>query len=81
MQKAETILFHEMNKELEKAKCEEQVKEEERQKLQMVYQQQLEKQLEEQEQKKQQAYEDFLHEKRMIDEIVRKILDEDQKWV
>ena len=68
-----------MNEELEKAKCKEQIKEEERLKLKMVYQDDLERQLEEQEQRKLQAYEDFLHEKLMIDEIVRKILDEDQK--
>lgn len=33
----------------------------------------------EQEQKKQQAYEEFLKEKLMIDEIVRKIYEEDQR--
>ena len=45
------------------------------------YQQELERQLEEQEQKKQEAYEEFLKEKLMIDEIVRKIYEEDQRWV
>ena len=44
------------------------------------YQQELERQLEEQEEKKQQAYEEFLKEKLMIDEIVRKIYEEDQRY-
>lgn len=42
------------------------------------YQQELEKQLEEKEQKKQEAYEEFLKEKLMVDEIVRKIYEEDR---
>lgn len=42
-----------------------------------MYQQQLEYQLKEQEEAKRIAYEDFLKEKLLIDEIVRKIYDED----
>ena len=42
-----------------------------------MYQQQLEYQLAEQEDAKRAAYEDFLREKLLIDEIVRKIFDED----
>jgi len=42
-----------------------------------MYQQQLEYQLTEQEEAKRAAYEDFLKEKLLIDEIVRKIYDED----
>lgn len=38
----------------------------------------LEKQLEDQERRKQEAYEQLLKEKLMIDEIVRKIYEEDQ---
>jgi len=45
--------------------------------FQVRYQQQLERQLEEQELNKQKAYEEFLKEKLMIDEIVRKIYEED----
>lgn len=45
------------------------------------YQSELEKQLEEQEQLKQEAYEEFLKEKLMIDEIVRKIHEEDARYV
>jgi hypothetical protein len=48
-------------------------------KEQIRYQQELERQLEERENKKQQAYEEFLKEKLMIDEIVRKIYEEDQR--
>lgn len=43
------------------------------------YQEELEKQLIEQEKQKQKAYEEFLKEKLMIDEIVRKIYEEDQR--
>jgi len=42
------------------------------------YQEQLERQLEEQEHKKQQEYEEFLKDKLLIDEAVRKIHEEDQ---
>lgn len=42
------------------------------------YQQELERQLEEKERKRQEAYEEFLKEKHMVDEIVRKIYMEDQ---
>ncbi|NWI78228.1 MNS1 protein, partial [Dryoscopus gambensis] len=43
-----------------------------------MYHQELDKQVEEQEKKKQEAYEEFLREKCMIDEIVKKIYEEDQ---
>uniref|UniRef100_A0A8C5JLF9 Meiosis-specific nuclear structural protein 1 n=1 Tax=Junco hyemalis TaxID=40217 RepID=A0A8C5JLF9_JUNHY len=43
-----------------------------------TYQQELDKQVEEQEKKKQEAYEEFLREKHMIDEIVKKIYEEEQ---
>lgn len=48
--------------------------------VQVRYQQELERQLEEQEMNKQKAYEEFLKEKLMIDEIVRKIYEEDVRW-
>ena len=48
--------------------------------FQVRYQQQLERQLEEQELNKQKAYEEFLKEKLMIDEIVRKIYEEDLRY-
>lgn len=46
-----------------------------------TYHQELDKQVEEQEKKKQEAYEEFLREKLMIDEIVKKIYEEDQMLV
>lgn len=46
-----------------------------------MYHQELDKQVEEQEKKKQEAYEEFLREKLMIDEIVKKIYEEDQMLV
>ena len=56
-------------------------REKERQKWEesLQYQEALEKQLREQERAKQEHYEEFLKEKLMIDEIVRKIYAEDQK--
>ncbi len=45
------------------------------------YMEDLTKQLEEREYAKQKAYEEFLKEKLMIDEIVRKIFEEDQRYV
>lgn len=68
-----------MKVEHERATEAEQQREKDRYREQIRYQQQLETQLEEQEQKKQQAYEEFLKEKLMIDEIVRKIYEEDQR--
>ena len=70
-----------MRKEYEKATEIEQQKEKERYIQSVHYQQDLETQLEEQERKKQEAYEEFLKEKLMIDEICRKIYEEDQRWV
>ena len=69
-----------MLKEYEKATEIEQQKEKERYIQSVVYQQELESQLEEQERKKQEAYEEFLKEKLMIDEICRKIYEEDQRY-
>ena len=69
-----------MLREYEKATEIEQQKEKERYIQSVVYQQELESQLEEQERKKQEAYEEFLKEKLMIDEICRKIYEEDQKY-
>lgn len=56
-------------------------KELERQKQSEYYQSELEGQLEEQERKRQEQYEEFLKEKLMIDEICRKIYEEDQREV
>ena len=57
----------------------EQLKEEERYKQSIYYHDELEKQLEEQEKKRQEQFEEFLKEKLMIDEICRKIYEEDQR--
>lgn len=46
-----------------------------------MYHQELEKQVEEQERKKQDTYEEFLREKLVIDEVVRRIYEEDQMLV
>ncbi|XP_070260525.1 meiosis-specific nuclear structural protein 1 [Myotis yumanensis] len=67
-----------MMEEQERVIKEENAAEERRNKVKTQYYSDLEKQLEEQERKKQEAYEQLLKEKLMIDEIVRKIYEEDQ---
>lgn len=63
-----------------RAESQEQQKLVERYQESVHYQQELEKQLEEQEKRKQEDYEEFLKEKLMIDEIVRKIHEEDERY-
>ena len=70
-----------MQREYKKAVEIERQKEKERYVQSVHYQQDLESQLEEQERKKQEAYEEFLKEKLMIDEICRKIYEEDQRCI
>ncbi|XP_012584271.1 PREDICTED: meiosis-specific nuclear structural protein 1 isoform X3 [Condylura cristata] len=67
-----------MMEEHERVIREENAAEDKRNKVKAQYYLDLEKQLEEQERKKQEAYEQLLKEKLMIDEIVRKIYEEDQ---
>nr|XP_027779588.1 meiosis-specific nuclear structural protein 1 [Marmota flaviventris] len=67
-----------MMEEHERMMKEEHAAEDRRNKVKALYCLDLEKQLEEQERKKQDAYEHLLKEKLMIDEIVRKIYEEDQ---
>ncbi|XP_019587881.2 meiosis-specific nuclear structural protein 1 isoform X1 [Rhinolophus sinicus] len=67
-----------MMEEHERMTKEENAAEDRRNKLKVQYCLDLEKQLEEEEKKKQEAYEQLLKEKLMIDEIVRKIYEEDQ---
>ncbi|XP_065661551.1 meiosis-specific nuclear structural protein 1 isoform X3 [Hydra vulgaris] len=69
----------EMLEDYERAIKHDQIKERERWEKSVQYQEQLESQLQEQEQTKQKQYEEFLKEKHMIDEIVRKIYEEDQR--
>jgi len=67
-----------MKEEHERAAKEESLAELRQNEEKIMYQQELEKQLEEQERKKQGVYDEFLKEKLMIDEIIRKIYEEDQ---
>lgn len=67
-----------MMEEHERLLKEENAKQEKRDKERAQYYVDLEKQLEDQERRKQEAYEQLLKEKLMIDEIVRKIYEEDQ---
>uniref|UniRef100_A0A8B9PI03 Meiosis-specific nuclear structural protein 1 n=1 Tax=Apteryx owenii TaxID=8824 RepID=A0A8B9PI03_APTOW len=76
--KREAEIAQKMKEEYKRVIKEESSAELRRNKEKIIYQQELEKQLEEQERKKQDAYEEFLKEKLMIDEIVRKIYEEDQ---
>ena len=70
-----------MKQESQRAEEEERRKTEEQYHEKVRYHQELEKQLEEQEKKRQEDYEEFLKEKLMIDEIVRKIHEEDERFV
>ncbi|XP_064387489.1 meiosis-specific nuclear structural protein 1-like [Halichondria panicea] len=83
MKKKEKMMETEMTlvqqREYEKDKELEQQKEKEKIEQSIRYQKELESQLEEQERKRQEAYEEFLKEKLMIDEICRKIYEEDQR--
>ncbi|CAF4626965.1 unnamed protein product [Rotaria sp. Silwood1] len=67
-----------MRSETDKAEQDRRQREIIRQQEMIRYKQELERQLEEQELHKQKAYEEFLREKLVIDEIVRKIYEEDQ---
>ncbi|KAK7497864.1 hypothetical protein BaRGS_00010998 [Batillaria attramentaria] len=77
--KRDSEIARHMKEQAERAQEAEREREMERYREMVRYQQELERQLEEQEQKRQQAYEEFLKEKLMIDEIVRRIYEEDQR--
>jgi hypothetical protein len=68
-----------MRTETDKAEEDRRQREVIRQQEMVRYKQELERQLEERELGKQKAYEEFLREKLVIDEIVRKIYEEDQR--
>ena len=68
-----------MREEYRRAMEVESKKEKQRWEESVRYQEELERQLTEKEQRKQEGYEEFLKEKLMIDEIVRKIYEEDQR--
>ena len=80
-QKRDDEIHVKMQEEYKRAQEVERVKENQRWEESVRYQEQLEKQLAEKERRKQEAYEEFLKEKLMIDEIVRKIYEEDQRCV
>ena len=80
MQAAERQIHARMEEEYKRALEVEKQKEMQRWEESVRYQEQLEKQLAEKERLKQEAYEEFLKEKLMIDEIVRKIYEEDQRY-
>lgn len=67
-----------MKSEHQKAAVEQQKLERRRHEELLQYQRELEQQLVERERQRQEAYEEFLKEKLMVDEIVRKIYEEDQ---
>lgn len=67
-----------MKGEQEQAAVEQQKLEQKRHEEMVQYQRELEQQLLEREHRRQEAYEEFLKEKLMVDEIVRKIYEEDQ---
>lgn len=79
-QKKEDEINRKMDEEYKRALVVEREKEKQRWEESVRYQVELEKQLTEKEKRKQEAYEEFLKEKLMIDEIVRKIYEEDQRF-
>lgn len=77
-EKKEQELNKMMNQEASKATDNERKQQQRREEQAVIYQQELEKQLEEQEHRKQEEYEQFLKDKLLIDEAVRKIHEEDE---
>lgn len=67
-----------MSSKEERAASEEQKLDQQHQEQMLQYQRELGQQLLDNERKKQEAYEEFLKEKLMVDEIIRKIYEEDQ---
>lgn len=80
-QRQEAAIARKIKEELERAEMENEKQEQKRHEEVVRYQQDLEQQLEEKERKRQEAYEEFIKEKLVVDEIVRKIYEEDQMWV
>jgi hypothetical protein len=68
-----------MRSETDKAEQDRRQQEAKRQQEMIRYKQDLQQQLEQRELGKQKAYEEFLREKLVIDEIVKKIYEEDQR--
>lgn len=77
-QSEEAAFARRMNSEQEQAASEQQKVEQQHHEQVLQYQRELEQQLLDNERKKQEAYEEFLKEKLVVDEIVRKIYAEDQ---
>lgn len=79
-QKEQADIARSRKSEQERAAIEQEKQDQRRYEELVRYQQELEKQLEEKERKRQESYEEFLKEKLMVDEIVRKIYEEDRMW-
>uniref|UniRef100_A0A3Q3XF62 Meiosis-specific nuclear structural protein 1 n=1 Tax=Mola mola TaxID=94237 RepID=A0A3Q3XF62_MOLML len=79
MMREEADFARKVNHERERAAAEEQKLEQRRHEELVRYQRELEQQLADKERRRQEAYEEFLKEKLMVDEIVRKIYEEDQE--
>lgn len=77
LEESEIKLNAQMQQELQKSQQHDKEQQKLRDQAAVVYQQELEKQLLEQEHKKQMEYEEFLKNKLMIDDMVRKINEED----
>lgn len=79
LQREEADVARQQKSEREQAHMEQQKLELKRLEEQVQYQRELELQLVEKERRRQEAYEEFLKEKLLVDEIVRKIHEEDQR--
>lgn len=71
-------MARQMKSQHERETVEQQKLDQKRHEDQVQYQRELEQQLVERERRRQEAYEEFLREKLVVDEIVRKIYEEDQ---
>ncbi len=74
-------IMRRMKLEAERAQHEESLRQQERAVENRRYKQDIHRQIEEKEESRQKAYEEFLKEKLLIDEIVRKLYEEDQREV
>lgn len=80
-QREEANFAQKMKSENERAAVEQQNLEQRRRQELLEHQKQLEQQLMDRELRRQEAYEEFLREKLLVDEIIRKIYEEEQTWV
>lgn len=78
-QREEVDYARQMKRENERAAAEQLRLEQKRHEELLEHQRQLEQQLVDRERRRQEAYEEFLREKLLVDEVIRKIYEEDER--